>query len=71
MRAPRFWWHPSPSLRANLLRPVGLAYGSVAASRMRRRGEQAELPVICIGNFTAGGARPFCPGAMAAVSRVP
>jgi tetraacyldisaccharide 4'-kinase len=56
MRAPRFWWHPSPSLRANLLRPVGLIYGSVTASRMKRRGEQAELPVICIGNFTAGGA---------------
>jgi tetraacyldisaccharide 4'-kinase len=56
MRAPRFWWQPSPSLRANLLRPVGLAYSSVAAIRMKRRGEQAELPVICIGNFTAGGA---------------
>ncbi len=56
MRAPRFWWQPSPSLRANLLRPAGLAYGSVAAIRMKRRGEQAELPVICIGNFTAGGA---------------
>ncbi|MEE1657282.1 tetraacyldisaccharide 4'-kinase [Microvirga sp. CF3062] len=56
MRAPRFWWYPSPSLQANLLRPVGLVYGSVAASRMKRRGEQVELPVICIGNFTAGGA---------------
>lgn len=56
MRAPRFWWQPSPALQANLLRPVGLVYGSVAASRMKRRGEQVELPVICIGNFTAGGA---------------
>jgi tetraacyldisaccharide 4'-kinase len=56
MRAPRFWWQPSPSLQANLLRPVGLIYGSVAAYRMKRRGEQVELPVICIGNFTAGGA---------------
>jgi tetraacyldisaccharide 4'-kinase len=56
MRAPRFWWQPSPSLQAKLLRPVGLVYGSVAASRMKRRGEQVELPVICIGNFTAGGA---------------
>ncbi|MBM6579004.1 tetraacyldisaccharide 4'-kinase [Microvirga sp. BT689] len=56
MRAPRFWWQPSPSLQANLLRPAGLIYGSVAARRMRRRGEQMELPVICIGNFTAGGA---------------
>jgi len=56
MRAPRFWWQPSPTLHAHLLRPVGLVYGSVAASRMKRRGEQVELPVICIGNFTAGGA---------------
>jgi tetraacyldisaccharide 4'-kinase len=56
MRAPRFWWQPSPSLQANLLRPAGLIYGSVAARRMKRRGEQMELPVICIGNFTAGGA---------------
>ncbi|MBF9195613.1 tetraacyldisaccharide 4'-kinase [Microvirga terrestris] len=56
MRAPRFWWQPSPSLEANLLRPVGLIYGSVTANRMKRRGEQVELPVICIGNFTAGGA---------------
>ncbi|MBB3019029.1 tetraacyldisaccharide 4'-kinase [Microvirga lupini] len=56
MRAPRFWWQPSASLQATLLRPVGLAYGSVAALRMKRRGEQVELPIICIGNFTAGGA---------------
>jgi tetraacyldisaccharide 4'-kinase len=56
MRAPRFWWHPSPSLQADLLRPVGLIYGSIAARRMRQRGEQVEMPVLCIGNFTAGGA---------------
>jgi len=56
MRAPRFWWRPSPSLQANLLRPAGMIYTSVAARRMRRPGEQADLPVICIGNFTVGGA---------------
>ncbi len=56
MRAPRFWWHPSPSLPANLLRPAGMIYTSIAGSRMRQRGEKADLPVICIGNFTVGGA---------------
>jgi len=56
MRAPRFWWQSSPSLQAHLLRPAGLLYTSIAAQRMRRRGEKADLPVICIGNFTVGGA---------------
>jgi tetraacyldisaccharide 4'-kinase len=56
MRAPRFWWQPSPSLQASLLRPAGIIYTSIAAQRMRRQGEKADLPVICIGNFTVGGA---------------
>ncbi|MGO4525243.1 tetraacyldisaccharide 4'-kinase [Microvirga sp. 2MCAF35] len=56
MRAPRFWWHPSPTLPANLLRPASIVYTSIAARRMRRPGEKADLPVVCIGNFTAGGA---------------
>lgn len=56
MRAPRFWWQPSPSLPSSLLRPAGLIYTSLAARRMRRPGEKADLPVICVGNFTVGGA---------------
>jgi tetraacyldisaccharide 4'-kinase len=56
MRAPRFWWQPSPSLQASLLRPAGIIYTSIAAQRMRRQGERADLPIICIGNFTVGGA---------------
>jgi tetraacyldisaccharide 4'-kinase len=56
MRAPRFWWHASPSPLAQMLRPVGAIYGSIAAERMRRQGIKADQPVICIGNFTAGGA---------------
>ena len=55
MRAPAFWWRASSPL-AVLLRPVSFVYGSVAARRMRRRGQRADIPVICIGNFTAGGA---------------
>lgn len=56
MRAPAFWERPSPSPLAHLLRPLGSLYGAIAARRMRFSGEQADLPVVCIGNFTAGGA---------------
>ncbi|HJW77391.1 MAG TPA: tetraacyldisaccharide 4'-kinase, partial [Beijerinckiaceae bacterium] len=56
MRAPAFWRARTPSLAANLLRPLGLVYGTVAALRLRREGEPGAVPVICIGNFTAGGA---------------
>lgn len=56
MRAPRFWWEPVPPLPARLLRPASLLYASVASRRLRRPGEKADLPVICIGNFVAGGA---------------
>lgn len=56
MRAPTFWWQASPSRLAHLLRPAGMVYGAVAARRIRRPGEQAGLPIVCIGNFTAGGA---------------
>ncbi|WP_243372886.1 tetraacyldisaccharide 4'-kinase [Microvirga solisilvae] len=56
MRAPSFWWQNSTSFLANLLRPVSAIYGTVSSMRMKRQGERADLPVICIGNFTAGGA---------------
>lgn len=55
MRAPNFWWQP-PSLAAGVLRPAGALYGAIAARRMRRPGRRAGLPVICVGNFTMGGA---------------
>lgn len=55
MRAPS-WWQERSSLLANILRPAGLVYGAIAGSRMKRQGERADLPVVCIGNFTAGGA---------------
>lgn len=56
MRAPAFWWQHHASPMAHLLRPVGFIYGAVSSLRMRRQGERADLPVICVGNFTAGGA---------------
>lgn len=55
MRAPDFWFK-SGDWRAALLRPVAALYGAIAAFRMNRSGFCAPVPVICIGNFTAGGA---------------
>jgi tetraacyldisaccharide 4'-kinase len=54
MREPDFWWQ-KPCLAAWLLSPLGLIYGAVAGWRMRRPGWRADIPVICIGNFTLGG----------------
>ena len=56
MRAPRFWLKPKPTWLARVLQPAGWAYGQATAERMRRLGERAGAPVICVGNFVAGGA---------------
>lgn len=55
MHEPRFWWR-KPGLAATLLAPIAAIYGNVAAQRMRKAGARAGIPVICIGNFTLGGA---------------
>ena len=56
MRAPAFWWAEQAPAVARLLAPLGAIYGAITASRMRQVGQRAAVPVICIGNFTAGGA---------------
>lgn len=59
MREPRFWQHPRSgqmSLIPSLLAPIAYLWGAVG--RMRHyfgRPEQAAVPIICIGNLTAGG----------------
>jgi tetraacyldisaccharide 4'-kinase len=55
MREPAFWWR-KPGFTAGLLAPLGKAYGSIATRRMARPGTRAGLPVLCVGNFTLGGA---------------
>jgi tetraacyldisaccharide 4'-kinase len=55
MRDPSFWWRQA-GLAAGLLAPAAACYGAVAARRMARAGARAGVPVLCVGNFTHGGA---------------
>jgi len=56
MRAPAFWHLPEPDAAAMALSPIGLIWGALSARRMKQPGQTASVPVICIGNFLAGGA---------------
>jgi tetraacyldisaccharide 4'-kinase len=54
MRAPDFWQYRSAAAR--LLAPLGALYGvSVAFKVKRAQPYTADIPVICVGNLTAGG----------------
>ena len=53
MRAPDFW--RSNGLLAGALAPIGRLYAAATARRVARPGWRAPVPVICIGNATAGG----------------
>src|SRR5262245_9628466 len=55
MRDPAFWW-TEHSAAAAVLAPLGACYGAIAARNMARPGRKAPVPVICLGNFTLGGA---------------
>lgn len=55
MRDPAFWW-TEHSAAAALLAPAAACYGAIAARRMARPGCKAAVPIICVGNFTVGGA---------------
>ena len=59
MRAPRFWNQPSGFLARKLiwlLLPFSWVYGAITARRMAKPGQRMAVPVICVGNLTAGGA---------------
>ena len=54
--APPFWWR-KPDWRAWGLSPFSFLYGRIAGHRMvHARRASVPVPVICIGNFTVGGA---------------
>ncbi|HEV7415544.1 MAG TPA: tetraacyldisaccharide 4'-kinase [Tianweitania sediminis] len=54
--APPFWWEDA-DWRARALWPASTLYGIVSGHRMRRAPRvKIAAPVLCIGNFTVGGA---------------
>jgi len=55
MREPAFWHRPR-SLKSHLLRPLAALYGTITALRLQRKGFDAGVPVLCVGNYHLGGA---------------
>lgn len=69
LETPSWWYRKSGGLAA-VLSPLAALYGRAAASRMAKAPDyRARLPVICIGNFTAGGGGKT-PTAIAVASRL-
>ena len=56
LTAPQFWWQSRPTLFACFLSPLGQLYGLITARRMAKKGKTLDVPIICVGNFTIGGA---------------
>ncbi len=56
IRPPAFWWTSPPSFLARMMAPFASIYGALTLRRMRQSGHRAGCPVVCIGNFTVGGA---------------
>lgn len=69
MRAPAFWNAARPGLLARLLQPVGALFGAASARRMGRPGTRVGPRVVCVGNFTLGGAGKT-PAALAIAERL-
>jgi tetraacyldisaccharide 4'-kinase len=50
------WWYGPPSATATLLAPIARVYGGLARARLDySQPLRPNIPVICVGNFTAGG----------------
>ena len=53
---PAWWYGSDGGLAARCLQPLAAAWGAIATRRYQHEAPyRSRLPVICIGNFTAGG----------------
>ena len=53
---PPWWYGGAGDVRQRVLSPIGRLYGWIAERRYRQKMPyRSRLPVICVGNFTAGG----------------
>jgi tetraacyldisaccharide 4'-kinase len=53
---PTWWYRKGPNAIATALQPLGALYGAAVRHRFERTDPyRSRLPVICVGNFTAGG----------------
>lgn len=54
MKTPKYW--QSNSLTSKVLSPIGKIYGALTRLRLKlHKSPKVEIPVICVGNITAGG----------------
>lgn len=54
MKTPKYW--QSNSFISKMLAPLGFVYGALTQARLKIvKPKKVEIPVICIGNITAGG----------------
>jgi tetraacyldisaccharide 4'-kinase len=56
LNPPSWWYEPRPGIGARLLAPASWLVDRVAIHRLEKAlAHKSALPVVCIGNFTAGG----------------
>ena len=68
MRAPGYWQRDG--LLPRVLSPLGALYGALTARRVARPGLRLPVPVICVGNLSAGGTGKT-PTVIALLERLP
>ncbi len=56
LNEPGWWYDEAPQWPSHVLAPIGTLYGRLTEFRMRRATPYTpRIPVLCVGNFTAGG----------------